>query len=164
MTFAFKKNPKKLQVGSKAPDFALPSHLGGRIRLSDFKGKKNVLLAFFPMAWTTICTNQIPSYEKELERFERNNAQVLAVSVDSIPCLQNWQKTLGGITYHLLSDSSPHGEVSRKYRVLTASDYSDRVLFLIDKQGIIRYIEQIGVKNLPDNRHVFDQLHQIQHS
>jgi len=152
---------KKLKVGSKAPGFALPSHLGGKVRLSDFKGKENVLLAFFPMAWTPICTNQIPSYEKELERFERHDTRVLAVSVDSIPCLQNWQKTLGGISYPILSDSSPHGEVSRKYSVLTEADYSDRVVFIIDKQGILRYIEQIGVKNLPDNSHVFDELDRI---
>lgn len=167
MPFSFKKNKKsqkKLQVGSKAPDFALPSHLGGKIRLSDFKGKNNVLLAFFPMAWTTVCTNQIPSYENEREHFDQHDTRVLAISVDSIPCLQNWQKTIGGISYHLMSDSSPHGEVSRKFGVLTESDYSDRVVFLIDKQGIIRYIEHIGVKNLPDNRHVFEQLHQIQQS
>jgi len=152
---------KKIKVGSKAPDFALPSHLGGKIKLSGFLGKKNVVLAFFPMAWTTICTNQIPSYENELERFERHNTQVLAVSVDSVPCHQNWQKTLGGISYPILSDSSPHGAVSRQYGVLTESDRSDRVLFIIDKKGIIRFIEQIGVNNLPDNRHVFEELDRI---
>ncbi|MEW5923460.1 MAG: redoxin domain-containing protein [Candidatus Zixiibacteriota bacterium] len=155
MPFAFKK---KLKVGSKAPDFSLPSHLGGKIRLSDYRGKKNVVLAFYPMDWTTICTNQIPSYEKELERFERHNAQVLSISVDSVPCHQNWQKTLGGITYPMLADNSPHGEVSRAYGVLTESDYSDRVVFIIDKEGIIRYIDNIGVKNLPDNTHIFEQL------
>ncbi|PKK83482.1 MAG: peroxiredoxin [candidate division Zixibacteria bacterium HGW-Zixibacteria-1] len=155
MPFTFKK---KLKVGSKAPDFALPSHLGGKIRLSDFKGKKNVLLAFYPMDWTTICTNQIPSYEQELQRFERFNTQVLSISVDSVPCHQNWQKTLGGITYPMLADNSPHGEVSRRYGVLTESDYSDRVVFIIDKEGIIRFIDQIGVKNIPDNSHIFEQL------
>jgi peroxiredoxin len=152
---------KRLRVGDRAPDFELPSHLGWKVRLSGFRGKKNVLLAFYPMDWTSICTNQIPSYEKELARFERLNTQVLAVSVDSVPCHQAWQKTLGGISYPLLSDNSPHGRVSRKYGVLTESDYSDRVLFIIDKEGIIKYIECVGAKNLPDNAKVFDQLESL---
>jgi peroxiredoxin len=152
---------KELKVGSAAPDFSLPSHLGGRVKLSDYRGKKNVLLAFYPMDWTTICSNQIPAYEDELEKFEQLDTQVLAVSVDSIPCHQAWQKTIGGISYPLLSDSSPHGEVSRKYGILTEKDFSDRVVFVIDKQGVIRYIERIGVKNLPDNSEVFRQLGEL---
>ena len=152
---------KELKVGHRAPDFSLPSHLGGRVRLSDFRGNKNVLLAFYPMDWTSICTNQIPAYEDELEEFERVDTQVLAVSVDSIPCHQAWQKTIGGISYPLLSDSSPHGEISRKYGVLTAKDFSDRVVFVIDKNGIIRYIERIGVKNLPDNSKVLNLLAEL---
>lgn len=152
---------KELKAGNRAPDFSLPSHLGGRVKLSDYQGKKNVLLAFYPMDWTSICSNQIPAYEDELEKFEQLDTQVLAVSVDSIPCHQAWQKTIGGISYPLLSDSSPHGEVSRRYGVLTERDFSNRVVFVIDKQGLIRYIERIGIKNLPDNRKVFRQLGEL---
>jgi len=151
----------KLKVGGKAPDFELPSHLGWKIRLSRFRDKKNVLLAFYPMDWTTICTNQIPGYEKDLKRFEEYDTQVLAVSVDSIPCHQAWQRSLGGISYPMLSDNSPHGAVSKKYGVLTESDFADRVVFIIDKRGIIRYIEYVGVKNLPDNENVFRELENI---
>ncbi len=153
---------KKLKVGDKAPDFKLPSHLGGKITLSDYRDKKNVVVAFYPMDWTPVCTNQIPSYENELERFERMDTQVLAVSVDSVPCHQAWQKTLGGIMYPLLSDNAPHGEVSRKYGVLTESDMADRVVFVIDKKGIIRHIDYIGAPNLPNNEGLFKELEKLQ--
>lgn len=151
----------KLKIGDKAPDFSLPSHLGGKVRLSDYKGRKNVLLAFYPMDWTPICTNQIPSYENELDRFESLDCQVMAVSVDSIPCHQAWQKSIGGITYPLLSDYSPHGGVSKKYGVLTDSGYAERVVFLIDKEGVIRFIDLVGVNNIPDNEKIFKVLAQL---
>jgi len=156
-------NKNKPKVGSKAPDFALPSHLGGKIRLSDFRGKKNVLIAFYPMDWTPVCTNQIPGYESDLGKFERLNTQVLVISVDSVPCHQAWQKTLGGISYPMLADNSPHGEVSKKYGVLTDSDYSDRVVFLIDKEGIIRLIDKPGLQTLPDNERVLETLAKFEH-
>nr|MBN2277879.1 redoxin domain-containing protein [candidate division Zixibacteria bacterium] len=152
---------KTIKVGSKAPDFILPSHLGGKIRLSDFRGKKNVILAFYPMDWTPVCTNQIPGYEQNLAHFEKLDTQVLVISVDSVPCHQAWQKTLGGISYPMLADNSPHGEVARKYGVLTASGYSDRVIFIVDKQGIIRFIDRPGLQVLPDNKQVLEELSRI---
>lgn len=151
----------KLKAGSRAPDFKLRSHLGGKVRLSDFKGKKNVLLAFYPMDWTPVCTNQIPGYEKDLDRFNELETQVLSVSVDSVPCHQAWQKTLGGITFPLLADNSPHGEVSRKYGVLTESDIADRVIFLIDKKGVIRFIDYAGMDNLPDNELIINRIKEL---
>lgn len=83
---------------------------------------------------------------------------MLGISVDSIPCLQAWQKSLGGIMYPLLSDFWPHGRVCKQYGILTDSGFGDRTVFIIDKSGIIRYVEQIGFKNLPDNESVFREL------
>jgi alkyl hydroperoxide reductase subunit AhpC len=97
-----------------------------------------------------------------LKRFESLNTQVLGISVDSIPCHQAWQKSLGGIEYHLLSDFHPHGEVCRKYGVMTDAGYAERVLFIVDIQGIIKYIEIVGLKNLPDNEKTFQQLTRAQ--
>lgn len=153
-------NPPK--VGKKAPDFELPSHLGGKVRLNDYLGKKNVLLAFFPLSWTPVCSNQIPNYEKDSKRFEEFDTQVLAVSVDSIPSLQAWQKSLGGIMYPILSDFWPHGEVSRKYDVLTKEGFANRVIFIIDKNGIIRDIDPVGMKVIPDNEKVLKFLKNLE--
>lgn len=157
----FFNKQKELKIGDRARDFELLSHLGGKVRLSDYKGKKNVVIAFYPRDWTPVCTNQIPSYEQELQRFERLDTQVLAISVDSVYCHQAWQKTLGGIMYPLLSDSEPHGEVSRKYGVLTESDFADRVVFVVDKKGIIRHIDHVGAPNLPNNEGLFRVLENL---
>ena len=155
------KRGKRVKVGGKAPEFKLPSHLGGKIKLSDYRSKKNVLIAFYPMDWTPICTNQIPGYESELKRFEELETQPLAISVDSVPCHQAWQKTLGGITYPILADNSPHGAVSKQYGVLLDSDYADRVIFIVDKEGVVRYIECVGFENQPDNENVFRLLESL---
>jgi peroxiredoxin (alkyl hydroperoxide reductase subunit C) len=154
----FKEGPK---VNDKAPDFTLRSHLGDTIELSNYRDKKNVLIAFFPLSWTPVCSNQIPGYEKDLDRFKELNTQVLAISVDSIPCLQAWQKTLGGIMYPLLSDFWPHGEISKKYGVLTEDGFADRVIFIVDKKGIIRYIDNVGLKILPNNEEVLKILSEL---
>jgi len=100
----------------------------------------------------------MPAYEAETGRFDKHDTQVLGISVDSIPCHQAWQKSLGGISYPILSDFWPHGEVCKKYGVMTDMGFCERIVFIIDKQGIIRYIENIGLKNLPDNERVFKQL------
>lgn len=155
----FQKN--SLRAGKKAPDFKLPSHLGEKIQLSNYLGKKNVLLAFFPLSWTPVCSNQIPNYENDRKRFEELDTQVIAVSVDPIPSLQAWQKTLGGIMYPILSNFWPHGEVSDKYGVLTEQGFADRVVFVIDKEGIIRNIDNVGLKVIPDNEKVLKFLGQL---
>jgi alkyl hydroperoxide reductase subunit AhpC len=97
-----------------------------------------------------------------LPEFERYNTQVLGISVDSIPCHQAWQKSLGGITYPLLSDQWPYGEVCRKYGVMTKSGYSERVIIIVDREGIIRDIDVVGLANIPDNSRTMAQLAKIQ--
>ncbi|HHI02896.1 MAG TPA: redoxin domain-containing protein, partial [candidate division Zixibacteria bacterium] len=88
----------------------------------------------------------MPAYERNAKRFESLDAQVLGISVDSIPCLQAWQKSLGGIMYPLLSDFWPHGETAQKYGVLTGSGFSDRAIFIVNKERIISYIEYPGIR------------------
>jgi alkyl hydroperoxide reductase subunit AhpC len=96
-----------------------------------------------------------------MKRFDSLDTQVLGISVDSIPCHQAWQKSLGGITFPLLSDFWPHGKTCREYGVMTDSGFSERVIFIIDKSGIIRFIDNIGLNNLPDNEKSFRQLEEI---
>jgi len=87
--------------------------------------------------------------------------QVLGLSVDSVPCLKAWADSMGGITYPLLSDFYPHGAVAKKYRVLRRQGYSERAIFVLDKQGIVRYIDIHDIAQQPDNDELFRVLAQV---
>jgi len=100
----------------------------------------------------------MPSYEDDLPRFEAHNTQVLGISVDSIPSHEAWQRSVGGITYPLLSDFYPHGAVAQKYGVLRDEGMSERALFIIDKEGIIRFIDVHPIGEQPDNDELFKIL------
>lgn len=139
-----------VQLGAPAPDFTLPSQLAKNITLSDLRGK-NVVLAFYPLAWTPVCTLQIPLYEAEMEKFVALDTQILSISVDSADCLRAWAESLGGIHYPMLSDFWPHGAVAQLYGVLQADGRSERALFVIDKQGVIRYIDIHDIHDQPSN-------------
>ncbi len=89
------------------------------------------------------------------------NAQVLGISVDSVPGLTAWAESLGGINYPLLSDFWPHGAVAEEYGVLREDGTSERALFLIDKDGIIRYIDIHDIDDQPDNEEIFAELRRI---
>jgi len=103
----------------------------------------------------------MPSYEDDLSRFEEHNTQVLGISVDSIPSHEAWQKSVGGITYPLCSDFYPHGAVAEKYGVLRNEGMSERALFIIDKEGKIRFIDVHPIGEQPDNDELFDVLKTI---
>lgn len=103
----------------------------------------------------------MPSYEDDLERFEGNDTQVLGISVDSVPSHEAWQKSIGGITYPLLSDFYPHGKVAEQYGVLRGEGHSERALFVIDKQGVVRYIDVHPIDQQPDNEEIFDVLRKL---
>jgi len=98
-----------------------------------------------------------------LDRFDGLKAQVLGLSVDSIDSLKAWAESLGGITYPLLSDFYPHGEVAQKFGVLREDGRTERAIFIIDKQGIIRYVEVCeDIDEQPDNEDLFDVLEQLE--
>jgi len=104
----------------------------------------------------------MPSYQVNLDRFERMQTQVLGLSVDSKPCLVAWAESLGGITYPLLSDFFPHGQAAQAYGVLRTEGHSERAIFVIDKQGLIRYVDVHGIDEQPDNEVLFRILAQIE--
>ena len=104
---------------------------------------------------------QMPSYEAEISRFEKHDTQVLGISVDSIPCNTAWAKSLGGISYDLLSDFEPKGEVARKFDAYRPEGISERALFVIDKQGTIVYKDIHAIGEQPDNEEVFDVLRKL---
>ena len=130
-----------LTVGMKAPDFTLPSISGEKVTLSEYRGKKNVVLSFVPAAWTPVCSDQWPGYNITKSFFEKYDAFLLGITVDNIPTLFAWTQEMGGLWFPVLSDFYPHGAVSQKYGVLRSSGVSERALFIIDKGGIIRYID-----------------------
>jgi peroxiredoxin len=103
----------------------------------------------------------MPSYEADLSRFEKHDTQVLGISVDSIPCNTAWAKSLGGISYDLLSDFEPKGEVARKFDAYRPEGISERALFVIDKQGKIVYKDIHPIGEQPDNEEVFEVLRKL---
>lgn len=103
----------------------------------------------------------MPSYEDDLSKFEEYETQVLGISVDSIPSHEAWQKSIGGISYPLCSDFWPHGEVAQKYGVLREQGMSERALFIIDKEGIIRFIDVHPIDKQPDNEELFEVLRKL---
>ena len=158
MSITRETEQSQLKPGAPAPDFTLLSHNEGELNLAWYQGRKNVVLAFYPADWTPVCANQIPGYQAVIDRFEEHGCQILAISVDSVPSHIAWAKSLGGINFPLMSDFFPHGEVAKKYGVLTRKGYAERVVFLIDKEGIIRFIERVPIAELPDNEKLFEAL------
>jgi peroxiredoxin len=144
-------NPNTLKVGDAAPDFTLPTHNEGELNLAWYQGRKNVILAFYPGDFTPVCSAQIPGYTPLMEAFDEHNCQILGISVDSVACHIAWAKSLGGLPFPLMSDFYPHGEVAAKYGILADRGYAERVVFLIDTAGIIRFIDRVPPSDLPDN-------------
>jgi peroxiredoxin len=104
----------------------------------------------------------MPAYEADLERFKGYDAQVLGISVDSVPCNTAWAKSLGGLSYDLLSDFEPKGEVARAYGAYRAADgISERAIFIVDKEGKIAYKDIHDIADQPDNEDLFDVLRNL---
>jgi peroxiredoxin (alkyl hydroperoxide reductase subunit C) len=139
----------KVKVGNLAPDFILPSISGEKISLKQFRGKKNVVLSFVPAAWTPVCSDQWPGYNIAKEIFEKHDAILLGITVDNIPTLFAWTNQMGKLWFPVLSDFWPHGAVAKKYGVLRSNGVSERALFIIDKKGIIRYIDVHDINKRP---------------
>jgi peroxiredoxin len=138
-----------VKVGEKAPDFALPSVAGEKVSLGQFLGKKNVVLSFVPAAWTPVCSDQWPGYNIAQGLFEEHNTILLGITVDNIPTLFSWTNQMGRLWFPVLSDFNPHGAVASRFGVLRTDGTSERALFLIDTQGIIRYIDVHDINQRP---------------
>ncbi len=151
-----------LKVGDIAPDFSLPAVKGEEkltFKLSDYRGKQNVLLAFYPMDWTPVCSTQIPTLQSKLADFAGYNTQVVAISTDSVPSHIAWQqKSIGTIGYPIASDFFPHGEVAKKYGVLIEegpiAGVCNRAIFLVDKSGKLAFAKVYEIKHQPDPEEV----------
>lgn len=140
----------KVKVGAPAPDFTLPSVSGEPVTLSQFRGRKNVVLSFVPAAWTPVCSDQWPGYNIVQNLFQGKDAILLGITVDNIPTLHAWTRQMGDLWFPVLSDFWPHGEVADRYGVLRSDGMSERALFVIDKDGVVRAIQVSDINVRPD--------------
>jgi peroxiredoxin len=130
-----------VEVGSKAPDFTLKDYNKQEVTLSSFQGSQNVLLVFYPFAFSGVCTGELCQVRDELADYTSADVQVLGVSVDSPFALKAWADQ-EGYTFPLLSDFWPHGAVADTYGVFnSAAGLALRGTFLIDKEGVVRFTE-----------------------
>jgi peroxiredoxin len=140
----------KVKVGEPAPDFVLPSVSGEKIALSQFIGEKNVVLSFVPAAFTPVCSQQFPGYNVVKNVFDETDAVLLGITVDNIPTLHAWTRQMGKVWFHVLSDFWPHGAVAKEYGVFRSDGFTERAVFIIDKGGIIRFIQVSDINKKPD--------------
>jgi len=128
-----------IEAGSKAPEFTLKNQFGESVSLSDFFGKKNVILMFYPFAFTGKCTQELCAIRDERNDFVNEDTQILSISCDPVASLKIFAEEQKLAT-PLLSDFWPHGKVSRDYGVfLEDLGFANRGTFIIDKSGIIRW-------------------------
>jgi peroxiredoxin len=139
-----------VQAGQEALDFTLPSISGKKITLSDYRGKKNVLLSFVPAAWTPVCSHQWPSYNISKDTFDNNDTILIGITVDNLPTLYAWTQKMGELWFEVLSDFWPHGQVAATYGVLRSDGMAERALFYINKKGIINAIMVMDINQKPD--------------
>jgi peroxiredoxin len=138
-----------VDVGDLAPDFELQDQDRNTVSLSSFRGRKNVVVVFYPLAFTGVCQGELCAIRDEIADFSNDDVQTLAISVDSGPTHAAWAKEQG-YTFPLLADFWPHGAVARSYGVLNEDiGLAVRGTFIVDKQGVIAYKV---VNAIPDAR------------
>lgn len=151
----------RVKKGQVAPDFTLPSISGEKVSLKQYRGKKNVVLSFVPAAWTPVCSDQWPGYNLVKGIFDQYDAILLGITVDNIPTLFAWTNQMGKLWFPVLSDFWPHGRVAKKYGVLRSDGVSERALFVIDKKGIIRYIDVHDINRRPPLEELIRALEEL---
>ena len=151
-------------LNHKAPDFTLQNTNGDKVSLSDFKGRKNVVLLFFPLAFTSTCTEELCHTRDNLKIYNSLEAEILGISVDSFFTLKEFKKSQN-INFQLLSDFNK--EVSKDYDVLYEDFFgmkgvSKRSVFIIDKEGRVAYIEVLdNASDLPDFNELQNRLAEL---
>jgi alkyl hydroperoxide reductase subunit AhpC len=159
-----------LKVGDTAPDFELPAVEGDRhmtVKLSDYRGKKNLVVSFHPLDWTPTCAAQVPAFDADRDRFAALGAQVIDISVDSIPSKIAWQKKEIGMMMQtpLCADFYPHGQVSDQFGILRREQpfpgISERAVFIVDKEGKIAFAKVYPLDQAPNNEELLAALKKI---
>jgi peroxiredoxin len=150
-----------VQVGQPAPDFTLKDQDQRDVRLSDFRGQ-NVVLLFYPLDWSPVCTNEHACFVNELKRFEQLNARILGISVDSVWSHKAWAEKLG-LRYPLLADFHPKGAVARQYGFyLDDKGIAARAIVVVDREGRVAWAKQYEILQVPDVGEVAAVLEKLQ--
>ena len=149
-----------LSVGQAAPDFTLKDQSQKDVKLSDFAGKKNVVLVFYPLDWSPTCTNEHVCFVNDMRSFEQLDAEVLGVSVDSVWSHKAFADKMG-IHYPLLADFQPRGAVADKFGVfLSEKGITGRAIVIINKNGNIAWVKNYDIPVVPDIKEVSQALAQ----
>jgi mycoredoxin-dependent peroxiredoxin len=139
-----------VEIGETAPDFELKDQTGQPVRLSDYRGKKAVVLVFYPLTFTGVCESEMCGIRDSIEAFRNDDVETLAVSVDSAPTHQRWAHEQG-FDFPLLSDFWPHGEVAQTYGVFEdALGIAARATFVIDRDGTVVYTDRNPIPEARD--------------
>lgn len=150
-----------IEVGAVAPDFTLKDQNNQLVTLSSYRDVKNVLLVFYPLAFTGTCQGELCKVRDELPTFENDDTAILAISVGPPPTHKIWAAEQG-YTFPLLSDFWPHGEVAQAYGVFNDSaGFANRGTFVVDKSGIIRFAEMNGPGEARDSSSWAEALAQV---
>lgn len=149
---------KRLKIGENAKGFSLEDHNEQEFTLSNFRGKK-VLLSFHPLAWTSVCAEQMKSLEKNKSTFDSLNTIAVGLSIDTMPSKKAWAKSLGIKNTRLLSDFWPHGKVAESYGIFRNKDgFSERANIIADENQKIAFIKIYKLGQLPDIKEIIDVL------
>jgi len=150
-----------ISVGQSAPEFSLKDQSQQEVKLSDFRGKKNVVLLFYPLDWSPVCTNEHACMVNEWPKFGKLDAQVLGLSVDSVWSHKAYAEKMG-ITYPLLADFNPRGAVADKFGVYLADKgITGRATAIIDKTGKVAWFKQYDIPTVPDVNEIAQALAQV---
>ena len=150
-----------LKVGDTAPDFTLLSDEWKNVKLSDFRGKKRVVLIFYPLDWSPVCTKEHACMVNDKKQFDQLNAQVLGISVDSVWSHKAYADKMG-IQYPLLADFQPRGAVGDKFGVFMADKgITGRAIAIVDRSGKIAWFKNYDIPVVPDVKEVADALAKI---
>jgi peroxiredoxin len=150
-----------LQVGDRAKDINLADQNDREFKLKDFR-RKRVLLSFHPLAWTSVCAEQMKSLEKNKAAFDSLNTIAVGVSVDTVPSKKAWAESLGIKNTRLLSDFWPHGKVAKRYHLFRSEDgVSQRANVIVDENGKIAFFKIYPLGQLPDIREILETLRRM---
>lgn len=148
-----------LKIGDKAPDFKLEDQEGKEIQLSELKGKR-VLISFHPLAWTSVCTDQMRALESHYDTIqEKGIGEVLGISVDAQPTKSFWAKGLSLEKIKILADFEPKGQMAKDYELYNDDlGTSERANVVVDEEGNISWIKKYGLTELPSIDEVIENL------
>jgi peroxiredoxin len=150
-----------LRVGQTAPDFTLKDQSQKEVKLSDFAGKKKVVLVFYPLDWSPTCSNEHACFVNDMKQFESLDAEVLGISVDSVWSHKAYAEKMN-IKYSLLADFHPKGAMSEKYGVyLPEKGITGRSILVIDKRGKVAWVKDYDIPVVPDVKEVAAALSQV---